>query len=135
MGYQIYQVGNRFCGYGVPAYCEHPDCNKEIDRGVSYACGGEPYSEHGCDRYFCESHLYYTGFDEEGTVCKHKEDCECELAPVCERCRDDNYTSFDYKPEHPDWIKHMFTDESWAEWRGKHPNEVKEMKLLTNKQK
>jgi len=33
MGYQIYQVGKRWGGYGVPAVCEHPDCDKEIDRG------------------------------------------------------------------------------------------------------
>jgi len=41
---------NRDIGYGVPAYCDHPKCNEEIDRGLAYVCCGEqPYGgEHGC---------------------------------------------------------------------------------------
>lgn len=57
MDYQVYKVGHRYGGYGVPSYCEHPDCNAEIDRGMAHACGGEPFSEVGCDRYFCGKHL------------------------------------------------------------------------------
>lgn len=39
----------RDIGYGVTAYCDHPRCNKTIDRGLSYVCGGEPYGgERGC---------------------------------------------------------------------------------------
>jgi hypothetical protein len=42
----------RYIGYGVPAYCDHPKCNKEIDRGLSYVCGGEPYGGNdGCGLY------------------------------------------------------------------------------------
>jgi hypothetical protein len=33
----------RDIGYGVPAYCDHPGCNEEIDRGLAHVCGGEPY--------------------------------------------------------------------------------------------
>ena len=62
MGYQVYLVGKRYGGYGVPAICEYPDCNEEIDRGMSFACGGEPFSEIGCDRYFCSKHRKFTGF-------------------------------------------------------------------------
>ncbi|HEV7521417.1 MAG TPA: hypothetical protein VGP89_09990, partial [Candidatus Angelobacter sp.] len=48
----------RDIGYGVPAYCDHPKCNKKIDRGLSYVCGGEPYGgELGCGLYFCSEHL------------------------------------------------------------------------------
>lgn len=118
MGYQVYKVGHRWGGYGVPAICEHPKCKEEIDRGVSYACGGEPFSEYGCDRYFCGKHLNYTYFDpeKENRICKHEEDCECKTREVCERCKKGK-PSFPYKPEHPDWVKHILKDKSWASWR------------------
>lgn len=132
MGYQVYQVGPRWGGYGVPAICEQPYCNEEIDRGVSFACGGEPFSEHGCDRYFCSKHLHHTYFDPEQSdgICKHKEDCECETAEVCERCAG-GALPFDYKPEHPDWVKHLLTDKSWSTWRRNNPSKVKELKKLS----
>lgn len=71
MGYQVYEIGNRFCGYGVPAFCEHPDCNREIDRGFAYACGGQPEAEHGCDRYFCSEHLQTQCWTDDGEICGH----------------------------------------------------------------
>jgi len=119
MGYQIYKVGPRWGGYGVPAICEYPGCNEEIDRGFSYACGGEPSSEYGCDLYFCEKHLEYHQFNTGGGR---------ECVQVCERCAR-RKQSFPYKPEHPDWIKHLLTDKSWAEWRRNNPEEVKNLKL------
>lgn len=114
MGYAVYQVGKRFGGYGVPTICEHPDCDKEIDRGMSYACGGEPFSEWGCDRYFCEKHrsphCFNTG---------NSRTC----IEVCDRCLK-RKSPFPYKPEHPDWIKHLLTNESWEEWRKENKEEV-----------
>jgi len=120
MGYQIYKVGPRWGGYGVPAICEYPTCHEEIDRGISYACGGEPFSELGCDRYFCSKHLdyIYYSYNSEGDYlnkCKHKEDCDCEIVRLCKRCSKGK-KAFPYKPEHQDWIKHLLKDESWAEW-------------------
>ena len=132
MGYQIYKVGNRWGGYGVPAICEHPDCKKEIDRGVSFACGGEPFSEHGCDRYFCEKHFDWVYFKEDGSRCRHRKDCECEMAQLCERC-EKGKNPFPYKPEHPRWIKHLLTDKSWAEWRKENPDEVKLLRKINIK--
>lgn len=129
MGYQIYQVGKRWGGYGVPAICEHPDCKEEVDRGISYACGGEPFSEKGCDRYFCSKHLNYIYFNEDGERCRHKNDCDCESVELCERCAKGK-PSFPYKPEHPDWVKHLLKDPSWSEWRKKNPVKVKELKSL-----
>jgi hypothetical protein len=128
MGYQIYQVGNRWGGYGVPCVCEFPTCKKRIDRGISYACGGEPFSELGCDRYFCEKHRQYTYFDPEQDdgICKHEDDCECETAEVCERCAK-NEQPFPYKPEVKSWVRHLLKHESWAEWRKKNPQKVKEL--------
>lgn len=126
MGYQIYEVGERFGGYGVPAFCEHPDCNEEIDRGMSYACGGEPFSEFGCDRYFCSKHRKLTcSVHEDESECDENED-DCEYVEVCERCKKGE-EPFDYKSEHPDWIKHLLTHESWAEWRKNNPKKVKEL--------
>lgn len=128
MGYQVYEVGKRWGGYGVPAYCEHPDCTRaDIDRGMSFACGGEPFSERGCDRYFCSEHRHFSGFDMEGAPCKHEDDCKCEFVEVCERCAKGE-DPFDYKPEHPTWVKHLLKDKSWAKWRKENPEKVKELK-------
>lgn len=92
----------RWIGYGVPAWCDHPGCYEHIDRGLSYVCGGEPYGgEEGCGLYFCAKHLCFA--DEK----EHQ---------VCERC------SKGRKPFIPsldsdEWIEHQMTDESWADWR------------------
>jgi len=135
MGYQVYRVGPRFGGYGVPAICEHPDCKSEIDRGVSFACGGEPFSEHGCDRYFCDKHLNYEYWNyKTGNWCRHKNDCECEMVKVCERCRK-NKESFPYKPETKEWMKFQLKDPSWKEWREEMPDTVEEYKKILNKKK
>lgn len=89
---------NRDIGYGVPAFCDHPGCHEEIDRGLSYVCGAEPYGgDQGCGLYFCGKH-------------------GGGLRRGCSRCR--NYKPpFKAKPDHPDWIAHKATDESWAAWR------------------
>lgn len=86
----------RDIGYGVPAYCDHPGCDAEIDRGLAYVCGGEPYGGNtGCGLFFCEKHGG-------GTLCAR-----------CERKR----KPFDPKPDHPRWTHHKATDPSWDEWR------------------
>lgn len=98
----------RWIGYGVVAYCDHPDCNEEIDRGLAYVCANEePYGGEGCGLYFCENHLQY-----------HEE-----LGFACERCCSDDLPYFDPKPEHPAWILHLLTDESWQQWRDEEPEE------------
>jgi len=91
----------RDIGYGVPAYCDFPRCDAEIDRGLSYVCGHEPYGgEVGCGLYFCDKHRNY--------LRKGK--------TVCSRCG--NYRpAFNLKPEHPRWLQFKATDPSWAEWR------------------
>ena len=143
MGYAIYDVGKRHGGYGVTAYCEHPDCNEEIDRGMSFACGGEPFSEVGCDRYFCEKHRHYTGFKMNGDsfpdcLCDCEDDpevekeCECEFHSVCERCAKGE-EPFDMKPEHPEWVYHLLNHYSWAEWRKKNKDTVEELSKLPSR--
>jgi histidinol phosphatase-like PHP family hydrolase len=64
----------REIGYGIPATCDHPDCTKEIDRGLDFCCGGMHggqghYCEDakvwvGCGRYFCHDHKDITLCDE-----------------------------------------------------------------------
>ena len=48
----------RKIGYAHKATCDHSGCTESIDRGLSYACGGD----HGessvyCEKYFCGEHL------------------------------------------------------------------------------
>lgn len=100
MGWSIGYDTNwdRDIGYGVPAYCDHPQCNAEIHRGLAYVCGGEPYGgDLGCGLYFCGEHL----------KTNH---------PLCSRCAA-RKEPFDPKPEHPTWLHHKATDPSWEEWR------------------
>lgn len=116
MGWSIGYDNNwkRDIGYEVPAYCDYPGCDKEIDRGLGYVCGGEePYGgENGCGLFFCEEHRKFHSFrsEESGLYCKR-----------CIRHRPP-YTP---KPEHPEWIKFKLTDKSWAEWRKNNSDEVK----------
>lgn len=103
---------HRDIGYGVPAWCDHPDCTEVIDRGLSYVCGGEPYGgDVGCGLYFCAAHQHC--IEETG------------YQPVCRRCVDDE-AAFDAKPDHPSWIAHKLTHESWAPWRAENPEWVAE---------
>jgi hypothetical protein len=102
---------NRDIGYGVPVICDHPDCNKEIHRGLAYVCGGRPYGgEYGCGLFFCDSHLYL-GLGHQ----------------VCERCRDDE-KEFEPSPDIAEWNNHKLTHKSWQQWRDKNPEEVDKLK-------
>lgn len=94
----------RDIGYGVPAYCDHPDCNELIDRGLGYVCAKEePRGGDGCGLYFCGKHSGYWSKNEN-------------LSGCCERCRD-GLPPFTPKPEHPEWLAFKATDPSWEEWR------------------
>jgi hypothetical protein len=106
MGWSIGYDDNwdRDIGYGVPAYCDHPNCTKTIDRGLAYVCcGQEPYGGAGCGLHFCADHSDIDG--------------------MCIRCRSGMYP-FDPKPDHPTWIHHKLTDPSWEQWRQENPKWV-----------
>lgn len=97
----------RDIGYAVPAYCDDPGCMNDIDRGLSYVCGGDAYGgDHGCGLYFCVHHLQ---FHDGKMICFA---CANELPP---------YTP---KREHPRWIHHKLEDLSWEEWRKENPQQV-----------
>jgi hypothetical protein len=114
-----WQVGfdshwNRDIGYGVPAICDQPGCGKDIDRGLSCVCGGEPYGgEHGCGLYFCGEHLLAGNFPRQ----------------MCERCAASD-PPFDPTPDTAEWLDWKLTDESWAEWRTANPAETERIKVL-----
>ena len=92
----------RDIGYGVPAICDHPGCGAEIDRGLSFVCGGEPYGgEKGCGLYFCSKHLLYVS---------------SKRPQLCTRCAHGR-KPFPPTPDTPEWIQHKETDPSWAKWR------------------
>lgn len=102
---------DRDIGYGVPAYCDYPGCEAEIDRGLAYVCGGESYGgDRGCGLYFCPKHLHL----------------HTRLPQLCERCAPQIRKPFNPTPDHPDWIRHKKTDPSWEEWRKEHPKFMKE---------
>lgn len=109
----------RDIGYGVPAYCDHPKCDEEIDRGLSYVCGDEPYGgDHGCGLYFCEEHR-------PGWRGNYR---------VCTRCSSYKRPYKHPKPDHPNWIIWKATDDAWAEWRKDNPSKVPYVLYVTQGQ-
>lgn len=107
-GYGFDENWKRDIGYGVPSYCDHPECNRFIHRGLSFVCGSEPYDgEHGCGLYFCEEHrpVYYQHEDEIFMICDN-----------CAEGKDPHEPS----PEHPMWMGHKLTHESWSDWRSEN---------------
>jgi hypothetical protein len=131
MGYSIYfdSRRNRDLGYGVPAVCDHPDCENEINRGLSYLCGDQPYTggEHGCSLYFCGEHKSYhttvIGGDEH--------DCDVPNCQLCERCQH-GLTEFDMKPDTKKWMQWKLSHESWQQWRDENPQEVEKLVKVIN---
>ena len=98
----------RDIGYGVPARCDHPGCNEEIDRGLAHVCGEQPYGgERGCGLYFCAAHLEW-----------HER-----LPRLCERCSD-RRKPFSPTPDTRQWIQHKLTDPTWQQWREENAAEV-----------
>lgn len=111
----------RDIGYGVPAICDHPDCDKQITRGLAYVCGSEPYGgEHGCGLYFCQEHLNSVEVDRE-------------LVRLCSCCESGGESEYKPKPDVKEWVEWKLTDESWKQWRAENPDEVKAMMEFLNK--
>ncbi len=124
----------RDIGYGVPAKCDHPDCDEDIHRGLSYVCGHDPYGgDTGCGLYFCSQHLtnvWDDAGDELATDANGNE-----LVQLCERCvqrhenPDDSIGEpFTPKPDLEIWMIHKLNDESWQQWRAENPGEVEKLR-------
>lgn len=60
--------GDQGIGYSVPAKCDLDGCEVDIDRGLAYVCGSDPYGgEHGCGKFFCADHLaWYSYWTQDG---------------------------------------------------------------------
>lgn len=116
MGYSVYwnEKQARWCGYGVPAYCDHPNCTEEIDRGMGYVCGEPLQDEFGCGLYFCAKHRPKVRRPRGSRSCYEN----------CSRCAAYKPPYKIKKPEHPHWVYHVLNDESWAQWREEHPETV-----------
>ena len=63
--------------------------------------------------FFCEEHLYLN------------EKC----IQLCERCLNDKEV-FNIKPEHPDFINFILTDDSWEQWRQDNSDTIKTYKMI-----
>jgi len=106
---------NRDIGYGVPARCDHPGCDAEIDRGLAYVCGSQPYGgDYGCGLYFCSKHRRTAGDKRDN-------------AELCSRCYRSAAEPFDKAPDTAEWMRWKLTDESWQQWRDENPQEVAQM--------
>lgn len=105
---------SRFIGSTVPAVCEDPDCDADITRAASQACGLAPGA--GCGRYFCDFHLQamLPGFGHDDVV-------------RCGACADGR-RPFPTKPETTRWVRHLLADPSWASWRNHNRRLVATMK-------
>ncbi|MBE5477773.1 hypothetical protein E3G68_005106 [Mycobacteroides abscessus] len=124
----------RDVGYGVPAWCDHPNCHTMIDRGLSNVCGGQPYGgDNGCGLYFCDVHQHAV-WDEEGddVLTANGEP----LIQLCERCvsrhEGSDTTPFDPKPDHPEWASWKLTHDSWAQWRSENPDAAERLRALAS---
>jgi hypothetical protein len=101
----------RDIGYGVPAVCDHPKCDKRIDRGLAYVCGGEPYGgEKGCGLHFCGEHLSFAHGPQR-----------------CPKCNRYDKTPYRPKPDMKGWSLWKLRHESWQTWRDENPGEVAEL--------
>jgi len=106
----------RDIGYGVPAWCDHPDCGDEIDRGLGFVCGEDAYGgEMGCGLFFCNAHLGYVEREDGWSP------------QLCDRCIAGE-PPFAATPDHPEWIAHKLADPSWAQWRDEHPEQIAAMR-------
>jgi len=97
---------DRDIGYGVPALCDHPECNNVIDRGLYYVCVG-------CGLFFCADHLHIvsSGFQS------------------CERCLSKK-PPFEPKQDIKEWVHFKLHDSRWIKWREENPDKVLAMRKL-----
>lgn len=74
-------------GYAHSGTCDHPGCDKPIDRGLTFACGGmhgnedeKGWTDTCCEGYFCSEHLGIVGINRLG-----QEEYLIRICPSCEK--------------------------------------------------
>lgn len=91
----------------MPAWCDAytKGCRTEIDRGLGYVCDAhiDAKDDSADDEQF-------DPLDHPIFVCG-----EHTCADVDEA---------DLPPEHPEWVEHISTDDSWAQWRADYPERL-----------
>ncbi|MFZ4843938.1 hypothetical protein [Mycetocola saprophilus] len=135
MGYAVYEdtKNNRWAGYGVPAVCDWPECDTAIDRGMAFKC-----EDHGTFKLFLNGEeIDYDRYEDEPDAEEEWVEAEgCEFF-LCHAHLDDR-DKFDHgtlkvgKPDSVEWLKHMLTDESWADWRTENPEKVRAHQATVN---
>lgn len=66
MGWAYGEVDGREVGYSIEAECDQDGCTARINRGLAYCCGDmHGGTEHGCGRYFCTEHLFFTALGQQ----------------------------------------------------------------------
>lgn len=61
----------RDVGYMVDAVCDADGCDKQINRGLAYVCGGmHDGGEYGCGNYFCDQHLLFSNCPDSAMLCQ-----------------------------------------------------------------
>lgn len=137
MGYSIgyCKTHKRDIGYGVPAPCDHPECNEIIDRGMGYACCEGFNHSANCKGYFCEEHRWNYVLQDE---LEHMSPEELEALGLSAdaqaldedsgiiRCR---HTIQPHK-EAVVWLEYILNDESWEKFRTKFPERMERFKKL-----
>ncbi len=107
MGYSLGQnYAGRDIGYGVPALCDAPGCNVEIDRGMDWQCDRTTIS---CAHFFCSKHRH------------------------THSCREFNRGKLTPKPDIPKWVWWKMTAPSWQKYRDELPApEFKSMQAIAD---
>jgi hypothetical protein len=117
MAYQCYEKDGRDQGYGVPATCDHPGCTADIDRGMGYACGGDPTEN--CGLFFCAEHRRHDVYPEAEWTDQNRHQFG-----VCERCASGD-EPFDPSPDTEYWRAWKMNHPTWARWREENPDFTK----------
>lgn len=143
MGYGLYfsDKNNRFQGYNMHAYCDHPGCKNEIDRGMGYACCDNPEHTASCGGFYCEEHKHQLVYQDELEDMSDEDLKRLGIDSREEQAHDedDGIICCTHKPiekdkEHPTWLKHVLTDETWQEWREKESEMAKHYQELLDNQ-
>jgi hypothetical protein len=97
----------RWRGYGVPAFCDAyaKGCREEIDRGLGWVCDD------------------HNGGDEDDPDYEEFDDLAHPIF-VCSKHTCADVDESNLPPEHPEWVEHLLTDESWQQWRDENPESV-----------
>lgn len=137
MGYSVYDqkinAVPRDAGYGVPAYCDHPGCFEIIDRGMGYACCGDPLHTASCGGFYCKEHRYQLVYQDDLQEMSDEDLKRLGIDSREERAHDEDdgiirciHQPIELKTT-KEWADYIAQDESWQTWRNKFPEDFKKL--------